>query len=68
MFKIKYSFQKCGKIRPKAFSFLDNLNWIHCSKITLLPREYLGSGVNVLTNGLKILDTTKADMFELKFS
>ena len=29
----------------------------------MLRREYLSSGVNVLTNSLKIWDVTKADIF-----
>ena len=37
-------------------------------KTKFLPREYLSSGVNVLTNGLKISDITKKDFFQLKFS
>ena len=33
-----------------------------------IEKEYLSSGVNILTNSLKILDTRKTDIFELKFS
>ena len=52
----------------KTFSCLDNCIWIGCFKIFLLSREYLSSGVNLLRNGIKILDTTKTDIFKLKFS
>ena len=33
-----------------------------------MRREYLSSGVNVLTNSLKISDMTKADFFQLNLS
>ena len=56
------------KFEKKIFSSLDNWIWIGCFKFSLLSREYLPSGGNVLTNGLKILDTTKAHIFELKSS
>ena len=71
-------FLKCSKLnglfrnvvekRGKIFSLLDNWVWIGWFEVKLLSREYFSSGVNVLTNGLKILDTTKTDIFELKFS
>ena len=44
------------------------MSWIGCGNISLLLREYLSSGVNVLTNGLKIFDSTNTDIFELIFS
>ena len=34
-------------------------------KTPLTDREYLSSGVNMLTNSLKISDTTKREFFEL---
>ena len=68
MFKIKCRFQKCSKNLTKIFIFSDNLNWIRCGKISLLPREYLPSGVKVLTKGLKVLDTIKTKIHKLKFS
>ena len=34
----------------------------------MLRREYLSSGVNVLTNSLEIGDVTKADIFQLNLS
>ena len=33
-----------------------------------MQREYLWSGVNVLTNSLKIWDVTNADIFQLNLS
>ena len=36
-------------------------------KTPLTDREYLSSGVNMLTNSLKISDTTKTEFFELVF-
>ena len=35
--------------------------------LAFIEREYLSSGVHMLTNSLKILDTTKAEFFELIF-
>ena len=32
-----------------------------------IEREYVSSGVNILTNSLKISDTTKTEYFRLKF-
>ena len=37
-------------------------------KVWILRREYLPSGVNVLTNSLKIWDVTKADFLQLNLS
>ena len=34
----------------------------------MLQREYLSSGVNVLTNSLEISDVTKADILQLNLS
>ena len=36
-------------------------------KTRFTEREYLSSGVNILTNSLKILDTTKTEFFEMIF-
>ena len=38
------------------------------SEILHIAMEYLTSGVNVLTNSLKIPDVTKADIFKLNLS
>ena len=55
------------KIQKKYFSFLDNFIWIGCGKLSLLQRKYFPSGINVLTNGVKISDLSKADFFQLQF-
>ena len=52
----------------KVFPFWEKVIWSYCQKICILRREYLTSGVNVLTNNLKISDVTKADFFELNLS
>ena len=41
-----------------------HLNWLG-QALTFTEREYFSSGVNMLTNGLKISDTTKTEFFEL---
>ena len=56
------------KIKKKIFSSLYFWTWIGCFKISLFSREYLSSGVNMLTNGLKVLDTIKTNIYKLKFS
>ena len=42
------------------------MNWFRYT-LAFLEREYLSSGVNMLTNSLKILDTIKTEFFELIF-
>ena len=65
---------KCAECRraaknwEKIFSFLDNCIWISCGNFSLLQREYLSSGINVVKNGIAISNITKKDLFELKFS
>ena len=50
-------------------SFFETRNvWSGSQKICILRREYLSSGLNVLTNSLKISDVTKADSFQLNLS
>ena len=67
--KLNVDFCNAVKNSEKTFSFLDHCIWICCVKFSLFTaREYLSSGVNRLTNCLKILDTTKKDIFEIKFS
>ena len=51
----------------KLFNFWDNSIWIGCVNLSLLRREYLPSGVNVLTNSLKILHSTNIDFFQLNY-
>ena len=54
-----------SKTEKNVFSFWDKSVWSCEQKIWILRREYLSSGVNVLTNSLKISDLTKADIFQL---
>ena len=49
----------------RIFVFLHNCIWVHCSKSSLLWREYLSSAVSVQTNSPKISDLTKRDVFPL---
>ena len=70
-------FWKCSKFNvdfrnedrnwEKVFYFWDKCIWICCFKLPLLRREYLSSAVNVLTNSLKILHSTKLDFFQLNY-
>ena len=66
--KLNIDFRNGVKTREKVFSFLHNWKWIGCGNISLLSREYFWSRVKVLTNGLKLLDTIKTDIYKLKFS
>ena len=56
------------KIEQNLFSSSDKGVWSCCQKICILRPEYLSSGVNVLTNSLRIPDVTKGDIFELNLS
>ena len=56
------------KIQKKRFYFLGNCIRISCGKFEILKKEYLSSGVNVLTNSPKIWHVIKEDYFQLKFS
>ena len=56
------------KIDKTGSLFWDKSIWSGSQKICILRREYLSSGVNVLTNSLKIWDVTKADIFLLILS
>ena len=42
------------------------MNWL--GKFSPLQRKHFSCGVNVLTNGLKISDITKKEIFPLKSS
>ena len=42
------------------------MNWLRLT-LTFTDREDPSSGFNMLTNSLKISDTTKTDFFELNF-
>ena len=41
---------------------------IGCCKFSLLRKKYFSSGVNVSTDGVKILDIIKKHFFQLKLS
>ena len=70
-------FRKCSKFNvdlrneeknsEKVFSFSDNSISNGCVNLSLLRREYLPSGVNVLTNSLNILHSTKIDFFQMNY-
>ena len=62
--KLNVDFGNAVKTWEKNSSFLDKWNWIGYIKISLLPREYLSSGVNMLTNSFKV----KTDIYKLNFS
>ena len=51
------------KIEKKFFASGHKCISIGSAKLSLLRRVYLCSPVNVLTNSLKILDSTKRDFF-----
>ena len=65
--KLNVDFRISVKHWEKIFCFLDNSIWVRCCKFYLLPAKYSWSGVNVLTNGLKISYVTKKVFFELKY-
>ena len=54
------------KLEKKLYVW-DTCIWIGYGKLSLLQRKYLSSGVNMLTNSLKILDITNRDIFKLNF-
>ena len=54
-------------VDKKNFHFWNKGVWSCGQKICVLRREYLSSGVNVLSNSLKISDMTKAGIFQLNF-
>ena len=63
--KWRKRFIKCFQSRRQY-----HLNWL-CWTLIFAEREYLSSckqTVNMLTNSLKIPDTTKTEFFALKFS
>ena len=67
VFQILYRFCKQGTNFRKNFQFGDNCIWIGCVKHSLLLREYLSLGVNMITNSLQISYTTKTEVFEVIF-
>ena len=66
--KLNSNLRPTVKNSEKIITSLDN--WIGTGffKVSVLSRQYFSSGVNVLTNGPKILDTTKTDICKFKFS
>ena len=67
MFKFNVNIRNGEKNRGKVLYFWDNCIWIGCIKLSLFRREYLSSGVNLLTNSLKIFHSTKRDFFQLNY-
>ena len=59
--------RNAAKNWEKAFCFVDNYIWIGYGNFLLLLRKYISSGVNILTNRLKILHITNRDIFQLNF-
>ena len=49
------------KNREEMLCFWDKCIWIVCIQLSVLIREYLSSGVNVLTKRLKSFDVSKSD-------
>ena len=68
MFQSRWDFTNAVNNSGKVFSFSDSFIWIGCGKLYLFERKWFSSGVNVLTNGLKISDITKKELSQLKFS
>ena len=66
--KFHEQFGEAIKNPRNVFSSWDKSVWSCCQKICILRREYLSSGLNVLTNSLKISNVTKADFFQLNLS
>ena len=62
--KFNVDHRNVDKNLEKVFCFWENSIWIGCVKLSLLRREYLSWAVNVLTNSLKTLHSTKTDFFQ----
>ena len=65
--KFNVNFRNAGKNWEKVFRFSDNSIWICWINLSLLTGKYLSSAVNVLTNSLKILYSTKIHFFQVNF-
>ena len=65
--KFNVDFRNEEKNCEKLFSFSDNSLWIGCFTLSLLRREDLSSGVDLLPNSLKILHRTKIDFLQLNY-
>ena len=62
--KFHLDFRNLAKSSENSFNFRKNGVWIGCLKHSLLQRENTGN--NILENCLKISNTTKRTVFELK--
>ena len=65
--KFNIYFKNADKNWEKVFCFCHKCISIGSAKLSLLRRVYLCSPVNVLTNSLKIFDSTKRDFFQLNY-
>ena len=65
--KFNVDYRNAEKNWEKVFCFWDNSIWIGCVKLSLLRAEYFSSAVNVLTNSLKILNSSNIDLFQLNY-
>ena len=65
--KFNVHFKNEEKNWDKLFCFWDNSISSGCVNLSLIRREYLPSGVNVLTNSLKVLHSTNIDFFQLNY-
>ena len=66
--KFNVDFKNAEINSEKVFCFWDNRIWNGCVKLSLYRRQYLSSSVNVLTNNLKNLQSTKMDFFQLNYA
>ena len=65
--KFNLFFGNPEKNREKVFCFWENNIWIGFGELFLLRRKYFSLTVNVLTNSLKILHSTRRDIFQLNY-
>ena len=77
--KVRFStfYSKCSKFHAHFRTAIKNLENVFCLrdngvwisvKVCKLQREYLLSGVNDLTNSLKITNQTNKDLFQFNIS
>ena len=68
LFKIWWRVWKYRKKLAKYFWIWRQLHWNWFPQtLAFTEREYLSSDVNILTNSMKISDTTRKELFELIF-
>ena len=65
--KFNVDFRNEEKNSEKLFCFSDNSIWIGSFTLSLLRREYLSSGINLLTKCLNILHSANTDFFQLNY-